>query len=336
MTAPRPASSGRFRREKGFPIIIVAVVIIFVTFQIVINGILFSDIDPTKSVSVTEEIQNVQNQVRTLQRLTHRYVDDGNFYPFTIRDSQHLVPTQIDRNFHVFDYVDLHTANQLRAKNTTLVHNGKVLECAPCFAYSTKCYKQKILQVFHYVLDTNSKTTYFFYMESDNDLCVGMSGIRDLAYRHERYFLSTGVGFSGWIMSRQFMLDFLEEYGKDSHGDSNNNDPNKSTKEEEIERDGYEQPDLVGSNILVRKKAWAVTRTYLVSHTILPSRGEDALMVAGENQGMSRHLPRCFEPRRDVWKALDNDSEEKIGWDYFDYRACAESDIFPCRDGQLD
>ncbi|KAG7366590.1 hypothetical protein IV203_029260 [Nitzschia inconspicua] len=38
----------------------------------------------------------------------HPYHDDGRFFPFTIRDAQRTVPTQVPHGFHVFDFIDVH------------------------------------------------------------------------------------------------------------------------------------------------------------------------------------------------------------------------------------
>ena len=49
-------------------------------------------------------------------------------------------------------------------------------------------------------------------MESDNNLCISLDTIKHLALTENRYFISTGVGTSGWIMSRQFLQDFYQIY----------------------------------------------------------------------------------------------------------------------------
>jgi hypothetical protein len=245
---------------------------------------------------------------------TDQYTDDGKFFPFSIRDARHLVPTQIPKDFHVFDYVDIHSKMQGNAQRSQLFHNGIQVEDAPCQHYSLKCYKEKIIQVFQHVLSSNTNAKYFFYMESDNDLCVSLSQIRDLTYRQNRYFLSTGVGFSGWSMRRDFMMDFLEEY------------QNATAKE---------GPDPIGSYLLIRKNAWAVTQKYLVSHTIVPPMGQPSLTVSTDEIG-NKHLPRCFEPHRAKWKTSRKDPRDKFGWDYFDYNECPTEEVFPCKKGQLE
>ena len=101
----------------------------------------------------------------------------------------------------------------------------------------------KIFQVFEMAMEATN-ANHFFFMESDNDLCVPLKNIRQLALTEHHYFLATGIGFSGWIMSRQFILDFLQEY--------------KYHRK-------FLEPDVVAANLLIKKKAWAVTR---ISHYI--------------------------------------------------------------------
>jgi hypothetical protein len=48
-----------------------------------------------------------------------------------------------------------------------------------------------------------------------------------------------------------------------------------------------------------------------------------------------KHLPKCFEPRREKWAKSEIDPRDRYGWDYFDYDACPDADIFPCKEGQL-
>jgi hypothetical protein len=288
--------------------------------QVLVNVILYAQVQlqrPTEDPQLHRAIDELQAQIQKLQdQLPPRYQDDGVFYPFTIRDSRRLVPTQISPQFHIFDYVDLDTAHQKASDHSKLYHNAKFLGIPSCQKYNLLCYKQKILQVFGHILE-HTNATYFFYMESDNELCVPLKEIQDLTYRYQRYFISTGIGFSGWIMRRDFLQDFYDVY-KLPH------------------KDADESPDPIGSILLMEKNAWAVTRQYLVSHTIKSSVGATALTV-GKRTSKQKHLPRCFEPRRGKWPTSDNNTNDMYGWDYFDYEQCPpEAEIYPCQDGQLE
>jgi len=244
-----------------------------------------------------------------------------------VRDSRHLVPTQTSSEFHIFDYVDITQAKQTRAKHSQLFHNAKLVDDAPCQKYTISCYRSKIIQVFEYVLKNFPTVEYYFYVEADNDLCVPMSQVRDLALTEQRYFINTGIGFSGWIMSREFMTEFLELYKKVSSS------TNPNPVQEEL------RPDVIASYFLTDKHAWSVTRQYWVSHTTIESIGAPSLTVkdrrsdvTGKRFKLDKHLPRCLEPRRGKWKRHKRplDPRDKFGWDYFDYDVCPQSLIFPC------
>ena len=132
------------------------------------------------------------------------------------------------------------------------------------------------------------------------------------------YFVGTGIGASGWIMSRSFLLDFMARY------------------ESGIDND--DRPDVVASKLLTEdksnEKGWAVTRQYLVAHTLMQPIGGQGLTVRKPSQSNKR-LPRCLEPHRGMWVneeklGIDRKREDKYGWDYFDFDACPDSDIYPC------
>lgn len=256
------------------------------------------------------------------QNATHKqlYAHDEDFYPFTIRDSKRLTPVQVSPDFHIFDYVDTKTGRQLMSKAMELWLDGHYLEPAVCSRYVILCYKKKIIQVMMHLLE-HTNATYFFYMESDNELCVPMTEIRDLAYRHRRYFIGTGIGFSGWIMNRTFIEDFLEAYIP----------PHKHANE---------SPDPIGARLLMEKKEWTVTRNYLVSHTIKEGFGMSSLTVGRKDRKTgevkeTKHLPRCLEPKRTKWFEWENSTEDMHGWDFFDADDCPpETEIYPCRPDQ--
>ena len=319
--------------------------------------------------TLQDQINNLRSQITTLESKSQNYVDDPRFFPFVIRDSRHLTPVQVDPDFHVFDYVDLTQALQPRSKHSQLLHNARIviddqLESkrnsttktlaqrraqqtaekyeAPCQGYSIKCYRQKILQIFSYVLRTFPSVDYYFYVEADNDLCVPMSMVKDLALTEERYFINTGIGFSGWIMSREFLTDFLELYGNATLDQPVTVPKPGTTTGETIAVDREMRPDVLASYYLTDREAWTVTRQYWVSHTTLESLGVASLTVKdrrkngeGERLKLDKHLPRCLEPRRGKWKVSRKkpylDPRDRFGWDYFDYDVCPVEMIFPCK-----
>mmetsp|Transcript_11490 Transcript_11490/g.29077 ORF Transcript_11490/g.29077 Transcript_11490/m.29077 type:complete len:541 (+) Transcript_11490:185-1807(+) len=327
------------------------------------------DVSSSDLEKLQQQIHNLQSQITTLESKSQKYTDDPRFFPFVIRDSRHLTPVQIDPDFHVFDYVDLTQAKQPKSKHSQLLHNARVVEDevleakranqthkkkekwpayaaekneAPCQKYSIECYAQKILQVFSYVLREFPSVKYYFYVEADNDLCVPMTMVKDLALTEKRYFINTGIGFSGWIMSREFLSDFLELYGNATREmverqatASKTNVAGGNATTEEI------RPDVLASYYLTDKMAWTVTRQYWVSHTTLESLGFASLTVkdrrkdeTGERMKLDKHLPRCLEPRRGKWKVNRRkpylDPRDRFGWDYFDYEVCPNQVLFPC------
>jgi hypothetical protein len=249
-----------------------------------------------------------------------------------------------------------------------------------CQGYSKQCYRSKFLKVIRYLLahqrndgGDNNIEYYYFYMESDNDLCVPLSDIRDLAFEYQRYFVSTGIGASGWIMSQTFLEDFYEFWTI-----LGTSPTTSQTQMHGLSETQLLEPDSVAAVLLREKKAWSVTRQYLTSHSILVGNTEDQASIKAlfvplspsankteehpqqdaskttkkahkketpEEAGLkapplepSRYLPRCREPHRGVWRDATNpDSGTDVElWGYFDYDQCPESDIFPCEEGQLD
>jgi len=310
-----------------------------------------------------DQINNLRSQISALQSSqSQKIADDPRFFPFVIRDSRHLTPVQVDPDFNVFDYVNIYQPLQPESASSQLLHNGRIviddeLEAqrnsqhahsqqqqqqqqhahqkyqSPCQEYSTSCYRQKVLQVFSYVLKAFPEADYYFYIEADNDLCVPMSTVRDLALAEKRYFIGTGIGGSGWIMRRDFLTEFVQKY---THGwdEVSGGIP--------IHVNPDVGPDLLASWILANAHAWAVTRQYWVSHTTLESVGVDSLTVkdyrnvaTGKREKLGKHLPRCLEPHRAKWmitpKNPHQDPRDQYRWDYFDYEACPNEMVFPCK-----
>ena len=247
------------------------------------------------------------------------------------------------------DVLEAKRARQPTAKKKKHESPAEKFE-APCQKYSIECYAQKILQVFSYVLREFPSVEYYFYVEADNDLCVPMTMVKDLALKEKRYFINTGIGFSGWIMSREFLADFIELYSNAAReveqeaskskievsSDSTTDANATTTTTQEI------RPDVLASYYLTDRSAWTVTRQYWVSHTTLESLGVASLTVkdrrkdeTGERLRLDKHLPRCLEPRRGKWKVNRRkpflDPRDRFGWDYFDYEVCPDEILFPCK-----
>ena len=55
----------------------------------------------------------------------------------------------------------------------------------------------------------------------------------------------------------------------------------------------------------------------------------------------ARYLPRCLEPHRSIWQDKNEEDESRqtvdiYHWEFFNYDLCPESDVFPCKEGQLE
>ena len=102
-------------------------------------------------------------------------------FAFTMRDSRRLVPVDPPRGIHIYDYVDIYHADQFQG-NSQLYVDGKYIDEEPCQKYLKKyslaCYKEKMIQVFEHALQTQAD--YYFYIESDNTLCLPLNEIEDL------------------------------------------------------------------------------------------------------------------------------------------------------------
>ena len=326
-----------------FSLGILAIICLVGSLQVLINLVLFDRVvltddsfkrklirleklqqqqNPEEWTQLKQELQSVHARVEELQRqlqqsMERRHVNESLFFPFAIRDSRRLVPTQLPSGLHIYDYVDVKTSDQASSNSTQLFRDGVPYGdqhhmIPPCQEYSVHCYKKKLLQVFHQVL-LESNASYYFYIEADTDLCVPLVDLQALAVRHHPYFLATGVGASGWIMSRQFILDYIPYY-------------------ETQKRGREEQPDVIARNMLMKSAKWAVTRRYLTSHSVVKGLGSssDGLTVKDDGAQPAKHLPRCLEPHRGIWyDSITN--KDFYGWDYFDFEACPDSEIFPCK-----
>jgi hypothetical protein len=276
------------------------------------------------STSLEVQLSQLQTRLRLLQQQQHQQEEfnyDINtnstatatkvvFIPFTIRDAQRTVPTQIPHGFHIFDFIDLYASDADGEQNQTqteitdtltnitttittkskLYHNGKPVIVVPgvvreeeeCRGYTKKCYRTKMLRVIKYLqslqhqnTNTNNYEYYYFYMEADNDLCVPLDEIKQIALEYRRYFINTGEGISGasgWIMSQQFLNDFYSYW----YNIFNNNNNNNTLSLPLLIDEQKLEPNTVASIILKQKQNWSVTRRYLTSHSILVGNTNDA------------------------------------------------------------
>jgi hypothetical protein len=109
-------------------------------------------------------------------------------------------------------------------------------------------------------------------------------------------------------MSQEFLLDFRKAYAAET----------TEIRPDVVARD---QVLFVGGK--EENAKWAVTRQYLVEHVLRDTSG-----LSGK---IEKHLPRCMEPHRDKWKFHGGGEADKYGWDYFDFEACPQADVYPCK-----
>lgn len=162
----------------------------------------------------------------------------------------------------------------------------------PCTEYSHVCYTKKLTLLFKELLKT--EYDYFYYVESDNTLCVGLEFIESLAARYMTVkdgpeLITTGIGASGWLFTRKWAEVFLEDLNKCSRH--------------------CLCPDCIAAMMNLPR---ATTRVILTQHSVYSREG------LHKNSG---HLPRCHEKR--VASGLN-------GFDFFDHIKCHHKDISPC------
>jgi hypothetical protein len=248
-------------------------------------------------------------------------------YAFVLRDALRPAPGQPAVGLHVYDYINV-AKGHMKETSTRfqLYTDGHWQAEAPCHVYDAFCYNLKFVQTWSLALAVAPPTVdYFFYVEADNDVCMGVDALEALSVQEGRYFLGTGIGASGWLVHRSFVQDLL-------HAMITNPDPRWG-------------PDVVGASLLqgqptgrsnlTSAPAWSVTRQYLVSHSL--SDPTDGLTIKGQAQKTNakkaprKHLPRCREPHRALWPLSPMKPHTDLyGWDYFDYDACPMADISPC------
>ena len=111
-------------------------------------------------IELSRQVTKIQQQLQVQQQTVHKLtpvqeqtteniveLKDDIFFPFTIRDSRRLVPTQIPFGFHVFDYVDVHSRDQVQTNASVLFMDGKAVsdQPTPCQRYHLRCYREKII-----------------------------------------------------------------------------------------------------------------------------------------------------------------------------------------------
>ena len=88
-----------------------------------------------------------------------------------MRDANRMVAIDPPFGMYIFNYINVDgktiPASSNQSSSTSM---GARLELLRVKNYSIRCYKAKMLQIFHYVAN-NTQSQYLFYMESDNTLC---------------------------------------------------------------------------------------------------------------------------------------------------------------------
>lgn len=81
----------------------------------------------------------------------------------------------------------------------------------PCNQYTGACYTKKLTMLLFKLLETNHD--FFYYVESDHYMCTPMATLETLAARYmvdtEYGLITTGIGASGWLFSRQWAKEYL-------------------------------------------------------------------------------------------------------------------------------
>jgi len=77
----------------------------------------------------------------------------------------------------------------------------------PCSMYDVGCYASKPTQIFSHALRTQQHTQYFFYVEADNELCVPVSQLEEIAHKHKSYSICRSR--CEWVDNVQTIYDGL-------------------------------------------------------------------------------------------------------------------------------
>ena len=223
---------------------------------------------------------------------------------FTIRDSLRLHDVTYQPGQRIIDFVDVQKPRRQDSGPLTqsMFDAGKRISTSRCSEYSKSCYRQKLLQAFEHMLRAHGECTHFFYVESDNIMCVPPSSLDGIVKKHpDRMLILTGLGASGWLMHRTWTEQFVARYTSNT---------------------GSSCPDCVAATM----PGWSTYHVYLVAHQT-QGQGVTHGLTISRNVPLDKHLPRCLEPHRGRWGGSDV-------WDYYDHSKCAGSDIYPC-DGLL-
>jgi hypothetical protein len=182
-------------------------------------------------------------------------------------------------------------------------------------------------------------------MEADNELCTTLAEIWRLVYEYQRCFITTGIGFSGWIVQGAFVLDVVQFVPPTPKDPKDRNDilsqqgphPNVDRHPEMSSLAFHSIIDALTMDALTMRMPVADASAATIPSTPAVnarntnnvnaqnvSAVESAALVASnakKNKGLDKHLPQRWEPRRSKWRISKKDRRrDRFGWDYyFDY-----------------
>ena len=104
-----------------------------------------------KLASVTASLWLPQNETRTDNDRKQKVLQN-NIFAFIMRDANRMVGIDPPFGMYIFDYINVHGESIPASSNQMQLYlNGRKIGVAPCEEYSIRCYKAKMLQIFHYV-----------------------------------------------------------------------------------------------------------------------------------------------------------------------------------------
>jgi hypothetical protein len=232
---------------------------------------------------------------RLQQTPQEAYRDDGMFLPFTVRDAQKTVPTQIPYGFHVFDFIDVHKYDTYASMDdddddddggggggtsgdgkspdapfleplsfpAPLFYNGYPVP----FPFNTSVVptnstfqeysdRSNLLQVMRFLLEAPQFGNYSYFFIMESDHDLCISLSQLRSLAYQYRRYLIAVGTG----SSGWIMSraFLQDF--------------YHLYKKQTSDDDLPPPDVVASNLLRRQNLpWSVTRRYLTSHSILRS-----------------------------------------------------------------
>ena len=252
------------------------------------------------------------------------------FIPFTIRDAQRTVPTQIPHGFEIFDFIDLYATNgdqnqtarseakssgnqeehddmlndvQPPGKASIEVYlNGKPLSVevendigVECAGYSKRCYRSKFLLVARYLLSLHASQE---QKTGNND-----GNEKDVDYYY--FYMEADNDLCVPLNEIRSLAFQHERYfisaGTGASGWIMSHQFLKDFHSfwnsiDETNRRGLSgeqifEPDSVAGRLLQEKLAWSVTRRYLTSHSILSGTTSDEKSIGALFERVDQVIP---------------------------------------------